>query len=64
MKKLKLKPWVKKTLTVLLTTTIVLVLGLIVKSEVGDFKELASQCDQDHGYTCSYYDIRQYSLNR
>ena len=64
MKKCKLKTWVKVTLTILLTITIGLILGLILKKGVDDFEELARQCDQDSGYTCSYYDIRQYSLGK
>lgn len=64
MKKLKLKPWVKKTLLIILTITIGLILGLIIKKGVENFEELARQCDQDRGYTCSYYDIRQYSLGK
>lgn len=63
-KKRKLKTWVKVTLTVLLTIIIGLILGLIIKKGVDDFEELARQCDQDRGYTCSYYDIRQYSLGK
>ena len=63
-KKRKLKTWVKVTLTILLTITIGLILGLIIKKGVDDFEELARQCDQDRGYTCSYYDIRQYSLGK
>lgn len=63
-KKRKLKTWVKVTLTILLTIIIGLILGLIIKKGVDDFEELARQCDQDRGYTCSYYDIRRYSLGK
>ena len=64
MKKCKLKTWVKVTLTILLTITIGLILGLILKKGVDDFEELARQCDQDRGYTCSDYEVRQYSLGK
>lgn len=64
MKKRKFKTWVKVTLTILLTITIGLILGLILKKGVDDFEELARQCDQDRGYTCSYYEVRQYSLGK
>ena len=63
-KKRKLKTWVRVTLTILLTIIIGLILGLIIKKGVDDFEELARQCDQDRGHTCSYYDIRQYSLGK
>lgn len=62
--KRKLKTWVKVTLTILLTISIGLILGLIIKKGTDDFEELARQCDQDRGYTCSYYDVRQYSLGK
>lgn len=64
MKKRKLKTWVRVTLKILLTIFIGLILGLIFKKGVDDFEELARQCDQDRGYTCSYYDVRQYSLGK
>ena len=63
-KKRKLKTWVRVTPTILLTIIIGLILGLIFKKGVDDFEELARQCDQDRGYTCSYYDVRQYSLGK
>lgn len=66
MKKSKRKPkkWVRVTLTILLTILIGLILGLILKKGIDDFDELARQCDQSKGYTCTYYDIRQYSLGK
>lgn len=63
-KKRKLKTWVKVILTVLLTIIIGLILGFILKKGSNDFEELARQCDQDRGYICSYYEIRQYSLGK
>ncbi len=64
MKKRKLKTWVKITLIIILTITFGLILGLIITKGINNFKELARQCDQDRGYTCSYYEIRQYSLGK
>ena len=60
----QVKRRLKVILTILLTIIIGLILGLIIKKGVDDFEELARQCDQDRGYTCSYYDIRQYSLGK
>jgi hypothetical protein len=62
--KRKLKKWVKVTLNILLTILIGLILGFILKKGIDDFDELAKQCDLDRGYTCSYYDVRQYSLGK
>lgn len=63
-KKLRLRKGVKFTLNILLTIIIVLILALVIKKGLNDFDELARQCDLDRGYTCSYYDIRQYSLGK
>ena len=62
--KRKLKKWVKVTLNILLTILIGLILGFILKKGIDDFDERAKQCDLDRGYTCSYYDVRQYSLGK
>lgn len=62
--KRRLKKWVRVTLHILLTIIIVLILGLAIKKGINDLGDLARQCDQDRGYTCSYYEIRQYSLGK
>lgn len=62
--KRRLKKWVKVVLYILLTISIGLILGFVLKKGLNDFEELARQCDQDRGYTCSYYDVRQYSLGK
>lgn len=62
--KRRLKKWVKVTLYILLTIIIGLILGIVLKKGLNDFDELARQCDQDRGYTCSYYEVRQYSLGK
>lgn len=62
--KRRLKKWVKVALYILLTISIGLILGFVLKKGLNDFDELARQCDQDRGYTCSYYDVRQYSLGK
>ena len=57
-KKYRLKKWVKVTISVFI------ILALLVKKGVNDFEDLAKQCDKEYGYTCTYYDIRQYSLGK
>lgn len=63
-KKRKLKKWVKVTLKIILIIIIGLILGQIIKKGFNNYEKLASQCDREHGYTCSYYDIRQFSLGK
>lgn len=62
--KRRLKKWVRYTLYTLLIIAIGFVLALILKSGMDNYDELARQCDEDRGYTCSYYEIRQYSLGK
>lgn len=63
-KKYRLKRWVKVTLNILCTISVFIILALLVKKGVNDFEDLAKQCDKEYGYTCTYYDIRQYSLGK
>ena len=62
--KCKLRKWVKVTLAILFTIIIALILIFVITKGAENFEELAIQCDKDRGYTCSYYDIRQYSLGK
>lgn len=63
-KRYRLKKWVKVTLTIIEVIVLGLILGISLTKGANDFEELARQCDQDRGYTCTYYDIRQYSLGK
>lgn len=62
--KRRLKKWVRYTLYVLSIIVIGIVLALILKSGIDRFERIAQECDKDRGYTCSYYDVRQYSLGK
>ena len=63
-KKRRLKKWVKVTLNILCAISVFIILALLIKKGVNDFEDLAKQCDKEYGYTCTYYDIRQYSLGK
>lgn len=63
-KKYKLKTWVKVTLFILFTISVITILILFLMKGENDFEKLARQCDEDRGYTCSYYEVRQYSLGK
>lgn len=62
--KRKLKRWVKNTLVIIAIIVIGIILGLILKIGMNNFDELARQCDEAKGYTCSYYEVRQYGLGK
>lgn len=63
-KKIRLKNWVKNVLTILSVALISSILALIFIKSINDIDKLAKQCDADRGYTCSYYEVRQYSLGK
>ena len=63
-KKYKLKKWAKTTLNILCTISIFIAMTLLIMKGVNDFEKLAQQCDKDYGYTCTYYNVRQYSLGK
>lgn len=62
--KRKLKKWVKNTLVIIAMIIVGIIISLIVKTGMNDFDELACQCDEVKGYTCSYYEVRQYGLGK
>lgn len=57
MKKLRLRLWVRVLLVIIAIAGLVLILLCVPKN---NFDELAKQCDEDKGYTCSIYEIEQY----
>lgn len=62
--KRRLKKWVRYTLYTLLIIALGFIFALILKSGVDNFDRIAQECDKDRGYTCSYYEVRQYSLGK
>lgn len=60
--KRKLRKWVKNTLVIIAIIIFVIIIGLIINIGMNNFNELARQCDEAKGYTCSYYEVRQYGL--
>lgn len=63
-KKLKFKQSVKNTFA----TAVLIVVGILtlnsIKTAIDIYTELARQCDEQKGFICSYYDIKQYSLGK
>lgn len=57
-KKLRLKGWVKDTF-VIICFSVLFVLLLLVGCERYD--EVAQECDNYYGYTCSNYQVEQYA---
>lgn len=64
MKKRRLKKWVKYLLLIILSIILGLLLGIILEKGISDFEDLSIKCNKEKGTTCSYYEIRQYSLRK
>ena len=61
MKHRRLKKWVKKTLFVISFITTAFIISEVVIGTSNSFEEQAKQCDETKGYTCSYYEVRNFS---
>lgn len=62
-KKYRLKSWVRKTLYWMLAIGIVILFAFAIVYALNDFEKDAKRCDEARGYTCSYYDVRQYLIH-
>lgn len=62
-KKLRLRKWVKDLLKDLLEFIVIILiglgLGLVILKGLENFNKYAKICDNEKGYTCSYYQVRQ-----
>ena len=58
-KKLKLRKWVKVLLKYIIIVLIGLGIGIILLKGLENFNKYAKICDNEKGYTCSYYEVRQ-----
>lgn len=61
-RKYKLKKWLKYSLIVLALIISAIIVASACIASFKDLDELAKECDAKMGYTCSYYDIREYSI--
>lgn len=59
-KKRRLKRWVKVTIILIISLIILGIVTIFITKVASNYNELARQCDQDRGYTCSHYEIGQY----
>lgn len=55
MVKLRLRKWVKITIIILIGLGI----SLAILKGIENFNKYAKICDNEKGYTCSYYEVRQ-----
>lgn len=63
-KKRRLKRWVRITLVILFIIISSFILALLIDKTLTDYDKLGAECDQAYGHTCSYYEVRQFSLGK
>lgn len=63
-KKLRLRNWIKVVLLVLLGVIAVVTIAKLVYNSSNNFEKYANMCDQEKGSICSYYEVRNYMLNK
>ena len=63
-KKLRLRNWIKVVLLVLLVVIAVVTIAKLVYNSSNNFEKYANMCDQEKGSICSYYEVRNYMLNK
>ena len=61
-KRRRLKRWVRVTLKIVGGIAAVLVMALLFKVAGSRYNDMYEACDNEKGYTCSYYEARQYSI--
>ena len=62
-KKYRLKKCVKEIVYGLLAIFILILFGVVIAYFINDFEKDAKMCDEAKGYTCSYYEVRQYLIH-
>lgn len=62
MKRRRLKKWVRVTLTSMAVILFGGLFYLVIAQGSKNINDMYEQCDNAKGYTCSYYEARQYML--
>lgn len=63
-KKRRLKRWVRVTLIILFIIISSFILASLIDKNLTDYDKMAAGCDEEYGHTCSYYEVRQFSLGK
>ena len=61
-KRTRLKRWVRVTLKVLLVLALGGLFYLLANIGASRYNDMYEACDNAKGYTCSYYEARQYAI--
>lgn len=61
-KRIKLKKWARVTIAIILFIIAGYLLAHFILGSMHEFDDISKKCDKDKGYTCSYYEVRQYII--
>lgn len=61
-KKRRLKKWIKVVLYIISALLVGGLFYLIISVGSNDINKMYEECDNEKGYTCSYYEARLYSI--
>lgn len=64
MEKLRLRKGVKLTLLVILGIIIAIIFAILIRDSSSSFDNYATMCDQEKGSLCTYYEVRNYMINK
>ena len=63
-KKRKLKNWLKITLFMISIILLTFIFVMILIKGDDEFNDMAKECDNAYGRTCTYYEVKQYFRNK
>lgn len=62
MKKLRFKKWVKVTIIIATIAIVGFILAHFIMVKLSNYEEYEKKCSVEKGYSCSYYEIRDYMI--
>lgn len=63
-KRIVLRKWVKVALLIILEIIAVVVIAKLVYNSSNNFEKYAKMCDQEKGSICTYYEVRNYMIEK
>lgn len=62
MKKIRFKKWVKVTIVIAAIAIVGFILTHFIMVKLSNYEQSAKKCSAEKGYSCSYYEIRNYII--
>lgn len=64
MRKVRIRKWIKLTLLILFGIIIAIFIANLIRNSSSSFDNYAAMCDQEKGTLCTYYEVRNYMINK